>query len=215
VTSVDLADVEEVVDQGLLDRLFELQVEQNLPVYVIPLQPVERVLAEMQKRPARFVPHRPLVEEPILTPPGQGQPNRCRLPSPKRGSVDDRIWGNSRRRRSVCVWIKPHWRSFERLPTKGGLDQPPWRGCGCWSTYAWKRTLMQQSFRGSRSVGGNAAATRACLETTVAALKGRRRDERAKARFRGPVRDPASAARLCARPSGRRLVGLPTRPSHR
>ncbi|MGH2461862.1 MAG: hypothetical protein ACRDIY_23650, partial [Chloroflexota bacterium] len=51
--TVDLADVEEIVDQELLDRLFEFQVEQGLPVYVIPLQPVERVLQEMQKRPAR------------------------------------------------------------------------------------------------------------------------------------------------------------------
>jgi hypothetical protein len=42
--TVDLADVDEVVDQGLLDRLFEFQVEQGLPVYVIPLQPIERVL---------------------------------------------------------------------------------------------------------------------------------------------------------------------------
>ena len=65
--TVDLADVDEVVDQELLDRLFEFQVEQSLPVYVIPLQPVERVLAEMQTPPA---PHRPrlsLPEEPIHT----------------------------------------------------------------------------------------------------------------------------------------------------
>src|SRR5579859_5859508 len=48
--TVDLADIDEVVDQELLDRLFEFQVERDLPVYVIPLQPVERVLAEIQKR---------------------------------------------------------------------------------------------------------------------------------------------------------------------
>ena len=49
--TVDLADVEEVVDQELLDRLFELQVDQGLAVYVIPLQPIERVLDEMKRRP--------------------------------------------------------------------------------------------------------------------------------------------------------------------
>ena len=48
---MDLADVEEVVDQELLDRLFELQVDQGLAVYVIPLQPIERVLDEMKRRP--------------------------------------------------------------------------------------------------------------------------------------------------------------------
>src|SRR5437667_11739334 len=45
--TVDLADVDEVVDQELLDRLFEFQVEQGLPVYVIPLQPLDRVLAQL------------------------------------------------------------------------------------------------------------------------------------------------------------------------
>lgn len=47
--TVDLDDVEEIVDQELLDHLFDVQVEQSLPIYVIPLQPVERVLAEMEK----------------------------------------------------------------------------------------------------------------------------------------------------------------------
>ncbi len=44
---VDIVDVDEVLD-GLLDKLYVLQVEQGLPVYVIPLQPVERVLQELR-----------------------------------------------------------------------------------------------------------------------------------------------------------------------
>lgn len=69
--TVDLADVDEIVDQELLDRLFEFQVEQSLPIYVIPLQPVRRVLAEMPAPPERPHPRLPLAMEPMLTPPGQ------------------------------------------------------------------------------------------------------------------------------------------------
>jgi len=45
--TVDLDDVDEVIDEELLDRLFDIQVEQSLPVYVIPLQPLRRVLESM------------------------------------------------------------------------------------------------------------------------------------------------------------------------
>jgi len=45
--TVDLDDVDEVID-SFGDRLLELQVEERLPVYVIPLQPVERVLQSMR-----------------------------------------------------------------------------------------------------------------------------------------------------------------------
>jgi hypothetical protein len=45
--TVDLDDVDEVID-SFGDRLLELQVEERLPIYVIPLQPVERVLAGMR-----------------------------------------------------------------------------------------------------------------------------------------------------------------------
>ena len=48
---VDIEDVDEVVDQSLLDQLFEIQVGQGLPVYVIPLQPIERALS-LRKREA-------------------------------------------------------------------------------------------------------------------------------------------------------------------
>ena len=42
---IDVDDVDEVLDQEMLDRLFTLQVEQELPLYLIPLQPTHRVLA--------------------------------------------------------------------------------------------------------------------------------------------------------------------------
>jgi hypothetical protein len=45
--TVDLDDVDEVMD-ACGDRLLEMQVEEELPVYVIPLQPLERVLRQMQ-----------------------------------------------------------------------------------------------------------------------------------------------------------------------
>lgn len=44
---VDLDEVDEVLDL-VLDPLFEYQVLQELPIYVIPLQPLERVLRELR-----------------------------------------------------------------------------------------------------------------------------------------------------------------------
>lgn len=41
--TVDIDDVDEVLDV-VRDRLFELQVEEGLPLYVIPLEPMSRVL---------------------------------------------------------------------------------------------------------------------------------------------------------------------------
>ncbi len=70
--TVDLDDVEDVVDQDLLDRLFELQVKQGLPVYVVPLQPIERVVQMLHARPGRSQVRLPLVEESTTTPRGQG-----------------------------------------------------------------------------------------------------------------------------------------------
>lgn len=40
--TVDLDDVEEMIDQELLDRIFAIQVEQGLSIYVIPFQPMSR-----------------------------------------------------------------------------------------------------------------------------------------------------------------------------
>lgn len=49
VTTVDIADTDEVI-AVVGDRLVELQVDEGLPVYVTPLRPIERVLAELRER---------------------------------------------------------------------------------------------------------------------------------------------------------------------
>ena len=49
VTTVDIADTDEVI-AVVGDRLVELQVDESLPVYVTPLRPIERVIAELQNR---------------------------------------------------------------------------------------------------------------------------------------------------------------------
>jgi hypothetical protein len=51
VTTVDIADTDEVI-AVVGDRLVELQVDEGLPVYVTPLRPIERVVAELRKREA-------------------------------------------------------------------------------------------------------------------------------------------------------------------
>lgn len=51
--AVDVEDVDEVLDL-VLDRLFHFQVEQGLPVYMLPIQPVERVLQVMQTERPRW-----------------------------------------------------------------------------------------------------------------------------------------------------------------
>jgi hypothetical protein len=49
VTTVDIADTDEVIDV-IGDRLVELQVDEGLPIYVTPLRPIQRVLAELRER---------------------------------------------------------------------------------------------------------------------------------------------------------------------
>ena len=49
VTTVDIADTDEVI-AVIGDRLVELQVEEGLPIYVTPLRPIERVVAELWER---------------------------------------------------------------------------------------------------------------------------------------------------------------------
>jgi hypothetical protein len=56
--TVDLDDPDEVIDL-VVDALYRIQVEQELPVYVIPVQPLERAAAQLQGQsthgpPARF-----------------------------------------------------------------------------------------------------------------------------------------------------------------
>jgi hypothetical protein len=48
-TTVDLDDPDEVGDL-VVDRLLELQVDEALPVHVIPLRTPERILAELRSR---------------------------------------------------------------------------------------------------------------------------------------------------------------------
>ncbi len=45
--TVDVADTDEVFD-AVVGRLLELQVEEGLPVYVLPVRPIERVVAELR-----------------------------------------------------------------------------------------------------------------------------------------------------------------------
>jgi hypothetical protein len=49
VTTVDIADTDEVI-AIVGDRLVELQVNESLPVYVTPLRPIKRVVAQLQER---------------------------------------------------------------------------------------------------------------------------------------------------------------------
>ncbi len=49
VASVDIEDTDDVVDV-IGDRLLEMQVDEGLPIYVVPLQPLERVMAEMRRQ---------------------------------------------------------------------------------------------------------------------------------------------------------------------
>ena len=49
VTTVDIADTDEVIDL-VGDRLVQLQVDEGLPVYVTPLRPIERVVTELRER---------------------------------------------------------------------------------------------------------------------------------------------------------------------
>jgi hypothetical protein len=51
VTTVDIADTDDVI-AVVGDRLVEMQVDEGLPVYVTPLRPLERVVAELRKREA-------------------------------------------------------------------------------------------------------------------------------------------------------------------
>jgi hypothetical protein len=55
VTTVDIADTDEVIDL-VGDRLLELQVDEGLPVYVTPLRPIERVVAQLREREAVRLP---------------------------------------------------------------------------------------------------------------------------------------------------------------
>ena len=49
VVTVDIADTDEVIDV-IRGRLLELQVTEGLPIYVTPLRPITRGLAQLRER---------------------------------------------------------------------------------------------------------------------------------------------------------------------
>lgn len=51
VPTVDVEDVEDVFEV-VVDRLLDMQIEEQLPVYVFPRRPLTRVLEDMQTRAA-------------------------------------------------------------------------------------------------------------------------------------------------------------------
>lgn len=53
--TVDVEDTDEVFDV-VVGRLLELQVDEGLPVHVLPVRPVERVIAELRGRAATGLP---------------------------------------------------------------------------------------------------------------------------------------------------------------
>jgi hypothetical protein len=55
VTTVDIPDTDEVIEI-VGDRLVELQVEEGLPLYVTPLRPMPRVIAQLREQEAAALP---------------------------------------------------------------------------------------------------------------------------------------------------------------
>ena len=55
IPTVDIIDTDDVI-AVIGDRLLELQVDEGLPVYVTPLRPIDRVMAELRKREASTPP---------------------------------------------------------------------------------------------------------------------------------------------------------------
>ena len=50
LTTVDVDDPDEVLDL-VIDRLVDLQVEERIPVHVVPIRTPERILAELRAEP--------------------------------------------------------------------------------------------------------------------------------------------------------------------
>ncbi len=49
-TTVDLEDPDQVLDL-VIDRLVDLQVEERIPIHVVPIRTPERILAELRSEP--------------------------------------------------------------------------------------------------------------------------------------------------------------------
>ncbi|MCC7024960.1 MAG: hypothetical protein IT338_19170 [Thermomicrobiales bacterium] len=58
LATIDIEDIDEVVDV-FMDRMLEMQIEEGLPVYVVPLRPVARALAELREHYERLFPPLP------------------------------------------------------------------------------------------------------------------------------------------------------------
>lgn len=52
--TVDTDDVDSILDI-VIDKLYQLQVEQELPIYILPVPPAARVAEQLRSRPARHV----------------------------------------------------------------------------------------------------------------------------------------------------------------
>jgi hypothetical protein len=59
VTTVDLEDTDAVFDL-VLDRMMDLQIEADVPVFVVPVRPPERVRALLEAAQVRSVPDMPV-----------------------------------------------------------------------------------------------------------------------------------------------------------
>jgi hypothetical protein len=55
IPTVDIDDTDDVI-AVVGDRLVEMQVDEGLPLYVTPLRPIDRVIAELRKREASTPP---------------------------------------------------------------------------------------------------------------------------------------------------------------
>jgi len=55
IPTVDIADTDDVISV-VGDRLVELQVDEGLSLYVTPLRPIDRVIAELQNRETAMPP---------------------------------------------------------------------------------------------------------------------------------------------------------------
>ena len=67
LTTVDLADPDDVVDL-VLDRLVEFQVEERIPVYVIPVRTPDRILADRASQPGPERGDLRLIRDSVLRP---------------------------------------------------------------------------------------------------------------------------------------------------
>ena len=47
ITTVDIEDTDSILDL-VIERVLELNVEEGIPIHVIPVQPIERILAAVQ-----------------------------------------------------------------------------------------------------------------------------------------------------------------------